>query len=77
MLSSLSLLPSLVFLLHSCHVPTYPPNPPNPQIKRFLEDSDDTELNKFVKDYPGGKTCHQPEARPQILEPKPQALDLC
>ncbi|XP_057357279.1 uncharacterized protein LOC130683552 isoform X1 [Manis pentadactyla] len=47
------------------------------EIKRFLEDSDDTELNKFVKDYPGGKTCHQPEARPQILEPKPQALDLC
>nr|XP_015107414.1 septin-4 isoform X3 [Vicugna pacos] len=51
-------------------------------IKRFLEDTDDAELNKFVKDFPGNETCHQPEAKtwvsgPQILEPRPQASDLC
>ncbi|XP_008840908.1 septin-4 isoform X5 [Nannospalax galili] len=52
-------------------------------IKRFLEDtSDDAELSKFVKDFPGSEHCHQPEAktrvsRPQILEPRPQAPDLC
>ncbi|XP_032354292.1 septin-4 isoform X1 [Camelus ferus] len=52
------------------------------EIKRFLEDTDDAELNKFVKDFPGNETCHQPEAKtwvsgPQILEPRPQASDLC
>nr|XP_044601519.1 septin-4 isoform X2 [Equus asinus] len=52
------------------------------EIKRFLEDKDDAELNKFVKDFPGSESCHQPEAktwasRPQILEPRPQAPDLC
>nr|XP_055174293.1 septin-4 isoform X1 [Nyctereutes procyonoides] len=52
------------------------------EIKRFLEDTDDAELNKFVKDFPGSESCHQPEAktwvsRPQVLEPKPQASDLC
>ncbi|XP_039103258.1 septin-4 isoform X1 [Hyaena hyaena] len=51
------------------------------EIKRFLEDTDDAELNKFVKDFPGSESCHQPEAktwvsRPQVLEPKPQAPDL-
>ncbi|XP_004434836.2 PREDICTED: uncharacterized protein C17orf47 isoform X2 [Ceratotherium simum simum] len=51
------------------------------EIKRFLEDKDDAELNKFVKDFPGSESCHQPEAktwasRPQILEPRPQAPDL-
>ncbi|XP_047688245.1 septin-4 isoform X1 [Prionailurus viverrinus] len=51
------------------------------EIKRFLEATDDTELNKFVKDFPGSESCHQPEAktwvsRPQVLEPKPQAPDL-
>uniref|UniRef100_A0A8D1WCF0 Septin 4 n=2 Tax=Sus scrofa TaxID=9823 RepID=A0A8D1WCF0_PIG len=51
-------------------------------IKRFLEDSDNPELNKFVKDFPGSESYHQPEAktwvsRPQILEPRPQASDLC
>ncbi|XP_037351012.1 septin-4 isoform X7 [Talpa occidentalis] len=51
-------------------------------IKHFLEDTDDAELNKFVKDFPGSESCHQPEAktwgsRPQILEPRPQAPDLC
>ncbi|XP_057570863.1 septin-4 isoform X5 [Hippopotamus amphibius kiboko] len=52
------------------------------QIKRFLEDTDDAELNKFVKDFPGSETYHHPEAktwvsRPQILEPRPQASDFC
>ncbi|XP_030737578.2 septin-4 isoform X1 [Globicephala melas] len=52
------------------------------EIKRFLEDADDAELNKFVKDFPGSETYHQPEAktwvsRPQILEPRPQTSDLC
>ncbi|XP_027372994.1 septin-4 isoform X5 [Bos indicus x Bos taurus] len=51
-------------------------------IKRFLEDSDDAELNKFVTDFPGSETYHPPEAktlvpRPQIQEPRPQASDLC
>ncbi|XP_004747342.1 septin-4 isoform X1 [Mustela putorius furo] len=51
------------------------------EIKRFLEDTDDTELNKFVKDFPGSESCHQPEAKtwgskPQVLEPRPQAPDL-
>ncbi|KAB0355911.1 hypothetical protein FD754_000067 [Muntiacus muntjak] len=52
------------------------------EIKRFLEDADDAELNKFVKDFPGSETYHPPEAktlvpRPQIQEPRPQASDLC
>nr|XP_020763926.1 septin-4 isoform X2 [Odocoileus virginianus texanus] len=52
------------------------------KIKRFLEDADDAELNKFVKDFPGSETYHPPEAktlvpRPQIQEPRPQASDLC
>lgn len=79
-----SLSPSPVFLLHSALPATCPPTAPtpNPQIKRFLEDADDAELNKFVKDFPGSETYHQPEAktwvsRPQILEPRPQASDLC
>ncbi|XP_035938633.2 septin-4 isoform X1 [Halichoerus grypus] len=51
------------------------------EIKHFLEDTDDAELNKFVKDFPGSENCHQPEAktwgsRPQVLEPRPQAPDL-
>ncbi|XP_030885807.1 septin-4 isoform X2 [Leptonychotes weddellii] len=50
-------------------------------IKRFLEDTDDAELNKFMKDFPGSENCHQPEAKtwgsgPQVLEPRPQAPDL-
>lgn len=73
--------PSPVFFLHSslpCHLPHLTPNP---QIKRFLEDTDDTELNKFVKDFPGNESYHQPEAktrvsRPQVSEPRPQAPDL-
>uniref|UniRef100_A0A8C2PDK7 Septin 4 n=1 Tax=Capra hircus TaxID=9925 RepID=A0A8C2PDK7_CAPHI len=53
-----------------------------PEIKRFLEDADDAELNKFVTDFPGSETYHPPEAktlvpRPQIQEPRPQASDLC
>lgn len=56
---------------------------PNPQIKHFLEDSsDDAELSKFVKDFPGIEPCHPSEAktrvsRPQISEPRPQTPDLC
>ncbi|XP_034882632.1 septin-4 isoform X1 [Mirounga leonina] len=51
------------------------------EIKRFLEDTDDAELNKFMKDFPGSENCHQPEAKtwgsgPQVLEPRPQAPDL-
>ncbi|XP_054441453.1 septin-4 isoform X1 [Pteronotus mesoamericanus] len=51
------------------------------EIKRFLEDTDDAELNKFGKDFPGNESCHQPEAktwvsRPQVPEPTPQAPDL-
>ncbi|XP_008569488.1 PREDICTED: septin-4 isoform X1 [Galeopterus variegatus] len=52
------------------------------EIKRFLEDTtDDAELNKFVKDFPGSESCHSPEAktwvsRPQIPDPSPQAPDL-
>lgn len=81
MLSSLPLafscLPPSFF--PSCHLPAHPT--PNPQIKRFLEDTDDTELNKFGKDFPGNESCHQPEAktwvsRPQVPEPMPQAPDL-
>ncbi|XP_015414572.1 PREDICTED: septin-4 isoform X1 [Myotis davidii] len=50
-------------------------------IKRFLEETDDISLNKFVKDFPGNESCHQPEAktwvsRPQVPEPRPQAPDL-
>ncbi|KAM5274339.1 septin-4 isoform 4-T4 [Ctenodactylus gundi] len=51
-------------------------------IKPFLEDTtDDAELSKFVKDFPGTESCHPPEAktrvsRPQISEPRPQAPDL-
>ncbi|XP_048223118.1 septin-4 isoform X3 [Perognathus longimembris pacificus] len=50
-------------------------------IKRFLEDTtDDAELSKFVKDFPGSEQCHPPEvktrvSRPQISEPRPQAPD--
>nr|KAF6417088.1 hypothetical protein HJG59_016295 [Molossus molossus] len=56
--------------------------PDSLEIKRFLEDTDDAELNKFVKDFPGNESCHQPEAkawvsRPQVPEPRPQAPDLC
>ncbi|XP_036051281.1 septin-4 isoform X2 [Onychomys torridus] len=53
------------------------------RIKRFLEDSsDDAELSKFVKDFPGSEPYHPPEAktrvsRPQISEPRPQTPDLC
>lgn len=80
----LFLLPSPVFLLHSSLPATYPtpPHPaPKPQIKRFLEETDDINLNKFVKDFPGNESCHQPEAktwvsRPQVPEPRPQAPDL-
>ncbi|KAM6164284.1 septin-4 isoform 3-T3 [Rhynchocyon petersi] len=58
-------------------------------IKRFLEESDDTELTKFVKDFPGSEGCRPqegktrvsrpqiPEPRPQIPEPKSQAPDIC
>ncbi|ERE68016.1 septin-4 isoform 1 [Cricetulus griseus] len=52
-------------------------------IKHFLEDSsDDAELSKFVKDFPGIEPCHPSEAktrvsRPQISEPRPQTPDLC
>ncbi|XP_073902281.1 septin-4 isoform X2 [Castor canadensis] len=48
-------------------------------IKRFLEDTtDDAELSKFVKDFPGSEHCHPPEAktRPQFPEPRPQAPDI-
>ncbi|XP_021567817.1 septin-4 isoform X1 [Carlito syrichta] len=51
-------------------------------IKRFLEDTtDDGELNKFVKDFPGNESCHPPEAktrvsRPQIPEPRAETPDL-
>ncbi|XP_004645301.1 septin-4 isoform X5 [Octodon degus] len=51
-------------------------------IKPFLEDTtDDAELSKFMKDFPGNESYHPPEAkarmsRPQILESKPQAPDL-
>lgn len=85
MLSSLSLSPSPAFLLllfpSGQPAPLHHPSP-TPQIKRFLEDSDNPELNKFVKDFPGSESYHQPEAktwvsRPQILEPRPQASDLC
>ncbi|XP_051046485.1 septin-4 isoform X4 [Phodopus roborovskii] len=53
------------------------------EIKHFLEDSsDDAELSKFVKDFPGGEPCHPSEAktrvpRPQISEPRPQSPELC
>ncbi|XP_021104400.1 septin-4 isoform X4 [Heterocephalus glaber] len=52
------------------------------EIKPFLEDTtDDAELSKFVKDFPGSESRHPPEAktrvpRPQIPEPRPQAPDL-
>lgn len=89
-----SLLTTRAFLSPSCLLlscsfllpflpPTRLPHPaPAPQIKRFLEDADDAELNKFVKDFPGSETYHPPEAktlvpRPQIQEPRPQASDLC
>nr|XP_040124973.1 septin-4 isoform X3 [Ictidomys tridecemlineatus] len=51
------------------------------EIKHFLEDTtDDAELSKFVKDFPGSERCHSPEARtrvsrPPISEPRPQAPD--
>ncbi|XP_040605365.1 septin-4 isoform X2 [Mesocricetus auratus] len=53
------------------------------EIKHFLEDSsDDAELGKFVKDFPGSEPCHPAEAktrvlRPQIVEPRPQTPELC
>lgn len=56
---------------------------PNPQIKRFLEDtSDDAELSKFVKEFPGSEPCHPPEpktrvSRPPVLEARPQTPELC
>lgn len=74
--------PSYLLLSSSFILPFVPPTHPSPpQIKRFLEDTDDTELNKFVKDFPGSESCHQPEAKtwgskPQVLEPRPQAPDL-
>ncbi|CAO2644720.1 Septin4 [Lemmus lemmus] len=52
-------------------------------IKHFLEDSsDDAELSKFVKDFPGNEPCHPSEAktrvsRLQISEPRPQSPELC
>ena len=81
-LSPSGLLLSCSFLLPFLP-PTRLPHPaPAPQIKRFLEDADDAELNKFVTDFPGSETYHPPEAktlvpRPQIQEPRPQASDLC
>lgn len=60
------------------HLPSF-----HPQIKRFLEDSsDDAELSKFVKDFPGSEPCHPSEAktwvsRPQISEPRPRSPELC
>ncbi|XP_049627894.1 septin-4 isoform X3 [Suncus etruscus] len=49
-------------------------------IRHFLEETDDKELNKFVKDFPGSDTC-QRESRPRVArprqEPKPQAPDFC
>lgn len=79
------------FLSTSCHAPIFPsfsllplpPPLPHPQIKRFLEDSsDDAELSKFVKDFPGSEPCHPSEAktrvsRPQISEPRPRSPELC
>nr|XP_012621297.1 septin-4 isoform X6 [Microcebus murinus] len=52
-------------------------------IKHFLEDTtDDGELSKFVKDFPGSESCHTREAKPwvskpQIPAPRPQTPDLC
>ncbi|XP_062072145.1 septin-4 isoform X2 [Lepus europaeus] len=52
------------------------------EIKRFLEDTtDDAELSKFVKDFPGNESCHPSEAktwvsRPQIPEPRPQTPEI-
>ncbi|XP_069337224.1 septin-4 isoform X2 [Eulemur rufifrons] len=52
-------------------------------IKRFLEDTtDDGELSKFVKDFPGSESCHTPEAKawvskPQIPAPRPHTPDVC
>lgn len=68
-------------VLPSSAIPTS--STPNPQIKHFLEDnSDDAELSKFVKDFPGSEPYHPAESktrasRPQILEPRPQSPDLC
>ncbi|XP_006154694.1 septin-4 isoform X2 [Tupaia chinensis] len=46
------------------------------EIKRFLEDTtDDAELSKFVKDFPGSESCHPPEAKTWV--PRPQAPDVC
>lgn len=75
-----SAVPQLSHPAPSCHSP--PPHL-HPQIKRFLEDSsDDAELSKFVKDFPGSEPCHPSEAktrvsRPQILEPRPRSPELC
>lgn len=67
----------------SCSPLSLPPPLPHPQIKRFLDDSsDDAELSKFVKDFPGSEPCHPSEAktwvsRPQISEPRPRSPELC
>ncbi|XP_053513112.1 septin-4 isoform X6 [Artibeus jamaicensis] len=64
-----------------CRGSSVPEDSTEAGIKRFLEDSDDAELNKFGKDFPENDSCHQPEAktwvsRPQVPEPTPQAPDL-
>ncbi|XP_054441454.1 septin-4 isoform X2 [Pteronotus mesoamericanus] len=64
-----------------CQGSSVPEDSTEAGIKRFLEDTDDAELNKFGKDFPGNESCHQPEAktwvsRPQVPEPTPQAPDL-
>lgn len=79
------------FLFTFCRASISHPAPPchshlpslHPQIKRFLDDSsDDAELSKFVKDFPGSEPCHPSEAktwvsRPQISEPRPRSPELC
>ncbi|XP_010618563.1 septin-4 isoform X3 [Fukomys damarensis] len=45
------------------------------EIKPFLEDTtDDAELSKFMKDFPGSESCHPPEAKTRVS--RPQAPDL-
>lgn len=76
------LLPSSLSFLSGSLPGTSHLTSPNTQIKPFLEDStDDPELSKFMKDFPGSESCHPPEAktrmsRPQIPESRPQAPDL-
>ncbi|XP_055983292.1 septin-4 isoform X3 [Sorex fumeus] len=64
-----------------CPGSSVPEDRPEAGIRHFLEDTDDKELNKFVKDFPGSDTCHQREARPRVVrprqEPKPHAPDFC